>query len=262
VTWVVGAASVRGTAFLVADVRVTWPTGASADVVQKVHVVGNHVIAGFSGSVRLGFALVERLKRELAAPVAGAWDLDVIAAKWLQRALRDEYERAAPQAEERALGVYLLIGSVDAQLRAGLPAPIAVAFAQSRMCRIRSPQFAVEWATRDRGMTIGSGAAIYAASVDSLLSQLPNMRSVTHGPEGLAAMLTLTMTGIIEAEPTATVGKYLHAAAAVWGASGVEPMLVGSGNVPAAFPRTAATYSDFVALCAQLGLAGAAGATG
>jgi hypothetical protein len=238
----------------VADVRVVWPDGTGADLVQKVHRVGNHVIAGFSGSVRIAFALIERLKFELRTPISNAWDLDVIAATWLPRVLRDEYERARPTDDERSIGVHLLIGAVDDQLKTGLPDFVAKAFATSRMCRVSSPGFSIEWATRQRGMTIGSGATAYAAQIDSLLCQLPTMRSVTQSPEGVAAALTLTMTNIIESQPSAAVSPHLHAAAAVWGASGVQAMLVGSDAAARTFPQTATTYQEFLALCEHVGL--------
>jgi hypothetical protein len=254
-TWVVGAASMRGIAFLVADVRVVWGDGRSAEAIEKVHRVGNHVIAGFAGSVRLGFALIERLKVELGALDANeAWDLEMIGRTRLPRVLRNAYDRSNPSNVERKLGVQLLIGAVDGQLKAGLPEAVAIAFAKSRMCKIQSPTFRVEWATPERGMTIGSGAIAYASRIEGLLPQLPGMRSVTGEPQGLAVMLAMDMNQTIELEPNLRVSPYLHAAGAVWGASGVAPVPIGSGNLPPPpFPRTAETYEEFRVLWAELG---------
>lgn len=60
-TWVIAE---RGAihAFIAGDLRVTWPSGAYHDCLQKVHAVAPYVLLGFAGSVVLGLEVVEKAR--------------------------------------------------------------------------------------------------------------------------------------------------------------------------------------------------------
>jgi hypothetical protein len=40
---------------MMSDVRVTFPDGRVRDLVQKAYPVGRYIVAGFAGSVKIGF---------------------------------------------------------------------------------------------------------------------------------------------------------------------------------------------------------------
>ena len=103
-TWIVGGVTVFGYGIALSDIRVSWH-GTNAlhkDCLQKVYPVGNFIVAGFAGSVKIGFCLIEDLKRFLFMPdPTKAWSPKIVALKWWRRARHIFKE--APK-EERKLG--------------------------------------------------------------------------------------------------------------------------------------------------------------
>ena len=62
-TWIAGSPTMFGYGFGVSDVRVTLVDGTEVDCLQKIHGIGRHVAAGFAGSVIIGFAMLDALRR-------------------------------------------------------------------------------------------------------------------------------------------------------------------------------------------------------
>ena len=52
-----------GYGFALADICVTLADETEVDCLQKIHPVGRHVAAGFSGDVEIGFAMIDELRR-------------------------------------------------------------------------------------------------------------------------------------------------------------------------------------------------------
>jgi hypothetical protein len=52
-----------GYGFGISDVRVTLADGTEVDCVQKIYEIGRHVAAGFAGSVIIGFAMLDELRK-------------------------------------------------------------------------------------------------------------------------------------------------------------------------------------------------------
>lgn len=61
-TWVIGSGVRWGYGALIADTRVSWPDGTQHDVLQKCHEVAPGLIAGFAGSVEMGFAAIDDMR--------------------------------------------------------------------------------------------------------------------------------------------------------------------------------------------------------
>lgn len=110
-TWVIGAASLFSTGALISDTRVQFANGETAEMLQKAYPVGNYIAAGFAGSVRIGFELIESLKATLAPPGNigdHACDPAEVAKIWAPIARRI-YQRA-PVEEQRNGARILLVG--------------------------------------------------------------------------------------------------------------------------------------------------------
>jgi hypothetical protein len=60
-TWICTASTIYGYGALYSDVQVTFPDGRNADLVQKAYPLSNFIAAGFAGSVRIGFMLLQSL---------------------------------------------------------------------------------------------------------------------------------------------------------------------------------------------------------
>jgi len=85
-TWVVGASSIFGYGIILSDVRATFPDKSQVDLVKKAHPLGRYIIGGFSGSIKIGFTLLDGLRSSLQPPSNadpnGVWDPAVVANSW------------------------------------------------------------------------------------------------------------------------------------------------------------------------------------
>jgi hypothetical protein len=64
-TWIVGAAPPIGYAVGISDIRVTFSDASERDCLQKIYPISPFIAAGFAGSVRIGFAIVDTLRLQL-----------------------------------------------------------------------------------------------------------------------------------------------------------------------------------------------------
>ena len=68
-TWVIGASPYAGGyGVMLSDIQVTLANGTTLDILQKAYPVGNYIVAGFAGSVRIGFELLQSRKDSLVPP--------------------------------------------------------------------------------------------------------------------------------------------------------------------------------------------------
>jgi hypothetical protein len=148
-TWIVGAPIMFGYGFAVSDIRVTLATGEERDCLQKVYPVGRFIAAGFAGSVRIGFAMLETLSGLLNVPEAkdGAWD-PVAIAQWWPEDAREVFSKFL--AAEQALQSHLmLVGASPTDGDAPWAKPYVYIF--------RSPDFKAEAIPFWQIGAIGSG---------------------------------------------------------------------------------------------------------
>lgn len=85
-TWVVGVSTIFGYGALYSDIQVTYSGGGSTDVLQKAYPLSNFIAAGFAGSVRIGFMLLQSLSDFLRIPDDAlsklAWDPVWVVHNW------------------------------------------------------------------------------------------------------------------------------------------------------------------------------------
>jgi hypothetical protein len=179
--WVIGGCSIFGTGALISDARVRFADGTSANLVQKIHPLSRQFAAGFSGSVRVGFRLIDSLTAAVAAPAAEttrARGLRAVATEWTSTARRVFNE--APEAEQRCGSQLLLVGASSVQ-RSGS------AFSRIEVARLAAPEFVPHFSS---GLSIrhlgpGAGVVAYKRSLRPLF--------------GLAALIHQTQTGGLHA---------------------------------------------------------------
>src|SRR5258707_2174952 len=97
-TWVVGASSLFGYGVMVSDVRVSWSDNTEADLLRKAYRVGPYLLAGFAGSVNVGFQLIDSLQKFLLPPdnSVAAWKPDWVAEHWYPEAAQI-FSKAPPE---------------------------------------------------------------------------------------------------------------------------------------------------------------------
>jgi hypothetical protein len=118
-TWVVGTPTMFGYGFGISDIRVTLVDGSEVDCLQKIYPVGRYIAAGFAGSVRIGFAMIDELrKRANLADEKLSCDPNLVAREWPEYA-RTVFDSSSPQ--EQASQCHLMLISAHPNEHNGNP---------------------------------------------------------------------------------------------------------------------------------------------
>jgi hypothetical protein len=141
-TWVIGASSIFDYGAMMSDVRVTFRDGRERDLVQKACPVGPYIVAGFAGSVKIGFQMLESLTKFLVVPPdagSGAWDPEWVAEHWKPIAA---HTFASADPPEQAAGCEILMVGVSCKIESEVRAnPRAVKMPHACIVRFSSPAF-------------------------------------------------------------------------------------------------------------------------
>ena len=142
-TWVIGATSIFDYGAMMSDVRVTLSDGRERDLVQKAFAVGQYIVAGFVGSVKIGFQMLESLAEFLIvppdAPQPGAWEPEWVSEHW--KPIASNIFASAEPAEQALRCQILLVGvshKIDPEAAAN---PRAVQMPRACIIRFSSPDF-------------------------------------------------------------------------------------------------------------------------
>lgn len=150
-TWVVGTATPFGESILVSDVCVTWSNGTYKDCLQKIHKVGDDMLCGIAGSVRIGFAMLDILATQL--PAKQSRGIHFIVRDWIPSLGRRIFAAAPP--EERSLGFQLIIAAAHPTETLGeAPFPRTFVWTFSYL------EFEPREATNENPLGIGSGSVV------------------------------------------------------------------------------------------------------
>lgn len=119
-TWVVGTPTMFGYGFGISDIRVTLGDGSEVDCLQKIYPVARWAAAGFAGSVKIGFAMIDKLSR-MGNSIEEPYAIipAVFAREWPTYA-RKVFEHF-PDERERRSGSHLMLISTDPQEDNGNP---------------------------------------------------------------------------------------------------------------------------------------------
>jgi len=139
---------------LISDIRVSFGTGRHLDGLQKIYSVGSMMMAGFAGSVDVGFEMIEDLQRSFyleqpadASVGKRAWYVEQACWRWHRRGRRIF---AAAPVDLRRLGCELLLVGAS-------PIPNAPFGGISRCIQMSAPDF-LPIRVRSSWASIGTGA--------------------------------------------------------------------------------------------------------
>jgi hypothetical protein len=205
-TFVVGLTGLPNGGYVANDVRVgsfddqgkfvPWPDLG----LQKVYPIGPFVVAGFAGSVELGFWAIEDLRRYVGNPPEGVAVFTSVIARWWWRRPRRAW--ASVPAHLRDLGLSVMILGAS---------PAATPFAVSHGFVFRHPNFEFQRIRplRPAGIGSGNGSAEVIAAIEDLVH--PDnlnqglLRAEVGMPMGGGAALGLALGTALEDEPTPDV---------------------------------------------------------
>lgn len=208
-TWVVGTPTMFGYGFGLSDVRVTLGDGTEVDCLQKIYPVAHWVAAGFSGSVKIGFALIDSLSRwgnAIEEPYAMV--PAVLAREWPTTA-RKVFERF-PESERCAQASVLMISTNPREDNGNPDWPL------SYVHIFRSPDFTPEEVKVHQMGSIGSGSvydecrAVIDEFSQSIERRVFHMQAGGGSPGGIGTSIGHDLTTVLMRAQPAGISSHLH----------------------------------------------------
>ena len=257
-TWIVGNASLFGSAFLVSDIQVTFTdqhgNHSFVDCVQKVYPLGRFVVGGFAGSVRIGFEMLEWLRQIFSqAPATSAWILPDIANDWISSDLSNIFNNSPEN--EKACGCQIILGAAHPSENRG-----SVPWAMSHIYRFSWPNFEPETVQGSQTLSIGSGAVVpvYQQAIDGYTSQFHFHQAAMAGPQQQARVLAQHLYETTGRVPQPGISNFFQVAVASRGDAEVvnHELDIYPQNGPKReirLPPVARSYEEFLAFCAAGG---------
>ena len=210
-TWICAVSSVTGGCALYSDIQATFSNGSTKDLVQKAFPFTNSMAAGFAGSVRIGFDLLDSLATFLKLPPDAdaeqvGWDPQWVSVSWAPLA-RSVFERADPA--ERRLGATILVVAASPSENCGLGAKFY-------FTRFSAPDFKPGIMTKPFKLcSIGSGAGIaeYHTSLKPLFrwsGHISTLQADVGGAHGWARNLSFRISRRLAAHPHPGISRHMH----------------------------------------------------
>jgi hypothetical protein len=210
--WVLGASiPLGGYGALISDVRVSWNNGrVSHDVLQKIYMVAPMMIAGFAGSVEIGFRLMEDMGEFLAAPKGFVWKPRAAAWLWHRRGRRIFTLSTLPS---QRLGSAVIIVGCSNRKNGPWMWPHCI-----RMC---APSYELEIIPSNTWASIGSGsrhrnAEKYAKRFADTFMESNTFQTEVHSPGGIAATVARHVRMDLDREPLMSVSNTLQVGTAFY----------------------------------------------
>ena len=203
-TWIVGTAPPFGWAVGLSDIRVTLNDGSELDCLRKIYPVGRFIAAGFAGSVRIGFAMIQRLSELLYHPDQHLAWIPAEVARWWQLDAQNVFNAADP-VEQDCGSQIILLGAHPNQNAGDVP------WARTEVYTFSWPNFDPNRAQGDEVVSIGAGA--HVASYRELLARIPMDRVVELEAMHFGGMtdgLMFMISDHIRDNPVAGISPHLH----------------------------------------------------
>jgi hypothetical protein len=259
-TWVVGGSSLFGYGVMVSDVRVSWDDGTEADLLRKAYSVGPYLLAGFAGSVNIGFQLIGHLQNFLLPPdnSASAWEPEWVAERWHPEAA-SIFAQARP--EEQAGHSQLLIVGVSPDEHLGAPD-----FPRVYLIKLEAPDFLPTYLPKGLSVShigTGSDVAIYEQTIAEFFEiSSPTLQAATAGPAAWGQMLGNSVGRLVSDNPIEGISPHVHIQICSLGGfhdgdNSVTRVAPDGNRVEFRMPQVATTHAEFVALCRSIGKAAA-----
>jgi hypothetical protein len=209
-TWVIGASTFFGYGIIISDIRVTWPDGTTMDILQKIYPVGKFIVAGFAGSVELGFMLLQNLKTFLKLPKDEkntAWRPDWVAENWSPIA-KKIYEKTRRELQEGKSEI-IMVG-VSPNEDVGVPG-----WAQIYVSVFKSPDFEaniVHGANNILSIGSGSGVKPYVELLREFTEDdyHPLMQMEVGNPGGWGQVILLELSNLLRENPEKSISEHVQ----------------------------------------------------
>ncbi|WP_424208626.1 hypothetical protein [Sulfuricaulis sp.] len=259
-TWVIGASTIFGYGAVVSDVQVTFRNGTTIDMLQKAYPISNFIVAGFAGSVRIGFMLLQSLSDFLELPPGTedthAWDPIWVSTNWAPIA-KNVFGRAP--SEEKSLGSQLLLVGASPTESLGLAS-------EAIFARFADPDFDPGIMTKAIKLcSIGSGSRIseYKRIIKPLFRLSSGiLQAEVMNPGGWARTLSFSISRAINDHPRSGISRHLNLfhvrRGAIYEENNDERIYPRDGSPnEIRMPQLARGYPQFVEMARQINVSSA-----
>lgn len=245
-TWIVGAAAPAGYAVGISEIRVTFSDGSQRDCLQKIYPMARFIAAGFAGSVRIGFEMLNGLAFQLRGAPENMAFFPQEVADCLTPLARDVFQSSPP--EERALHSHLMLLGAHPTDDVGIPG-----MARCSVHILRSPEFVPALAQIGEVVSIGSGSG-FPPYQEALASLSSNPMSLLHGEMmgigGSSLILSMVIQKTIEKNPVPGISPHAHICLVYRGFVGVntndEKIYPQTGEtIEFRMPKVATSWEEF-----------------
>lgn len=201
-TWVLGSGVPFGYGALIADVRASWGADVCLDRLQKIYPVGPGLMAGFAGSVAVGFSMIGFMQRRCCAPPGTLYPVKRIAWHWHRFARWLWTEAVKP--ELKPLGCELMIVGVSPEQNGP--------FLFSNAVKMKAPEFNLEIVKAWTWGSIGDGASHAAVADYTNIDTFWDVwaRGEISSPGGAAFAAAHSVARDLETRPMASVSPILQ----------------------------------------------------
>ncbi len=266
-TWVIGVSSIFGYGAMMSDVRVTFRDGRQRDLVQKAYAVGPYIVAGFAGSVKIGFQMLDSLANFLVvppdAPQPGSWDPEWVAEHWKPIAV---HVFARADAQEQALRCQILLVGMSQKIDPEVLAnPRAVKTPHACVVRFSSPNFDPIIANKRLSVDhIGSGATVehYTKMMQHHFDLGSDTLKAEMGALGMwPKMLGHSVARLVADHPIDGISPHVHILVCrngeIFEMTNDEKRFPADGSEPIEFkmPAVAKNYQEFLVMCCTSAIA-------
>ncbi len=266
-TWVVGTSTLFGYALVVSDIRASWKDKSYLDCLQKIHLVSPSMIAGFSGSIKIGFRLLGRLEYESSkARQDEDWVLDILANTWWPRIARSIFNKSEP--EEKHWGSSIILAAPHPANNMG-----DTSWPETQVYSFSSPDFEPKKADYETLASVGDVSSFRVEAIRNLVADPSFCEGTTAGPICHGQMLALALSEEREDRPSDLISSLFQFGIVYRGQSEIRNLVVKKfstdmdnprsvaiipGNVCTPFPLVAGTYEEFLQVCQANGRAAGA----
>jgi hypothetical protein len=223
-TWIVGSAAFWGSAILISDICVTFEYADGRkehhDCLQKIYPLGGNAICGFSGSVLLGFQIIDAFQNAITSISKDtASNINVLANTRWPKVGRHIFREA--DSIEKRLGCSIIVASAHPTENFG-----KTPFALINIHIFRSPKFAPVAVERRKIVSIGSGSS--ALEYVNVLRKMEMDKSLiqlgVNAPQMLAFVVGHRIMRTVEEFPVKGVSKFVQYGVASRGVSVVKDL--------------------------------------
>jgi hypothetical protein len=204
-TWIIGGNTLFGYSYAISDIRVSWGF-RELDCLQKFHLMGNYIAAGFAGSVSLGFKMLDDLKAYLGEPCGElVWVPEYVANDWSRHA-KYIFKNASFQEKEAGCQILMIAASPERNDK-------TVGGTNTHVIKFTCPDFEPYFAKQTEVISIGSGSVI--EKFKDALGKINNM-SIEHAQvqklneHGLASYSMIRISEILKEYPQSGISKHIQ----------------------------------------------------